>query len=220
MSSTGGNGEGNTGGGDSGENDGDNSNDNSNWFSSIVDFLGNILNSIINLPKNFIEGIGNFFNILNDGVKTIVDYLNPFSENFFVYKLIELLGNLLKGLFIPNENYFSDIKESLLSDLKSKLPYENYIGMFGSISDISTNGEISDIAINNYQVGDLNLNVSNFIDFSFITKYRDTWYSWVRGFMFIFLIIYHVNQLTKFLRGFSITDGAISHYESSRSDKK
>jgi len=220
VSSTGGNGEGNTGGGDSGENDGDNSNDNSSWFSSIVDFLNNILNSIINLPKNFIEGIGNFFNVLIDGVKTIVDYLNPFSENFFVYKLISLLGDLLKWLFVPSDDYFENIKETLLSDLQTKLPYQDYINMFSTIIDIGTDGQMEDISINNYQVAGLKLNISNFIDFSFITKYRSTWYAWVRGFMFIFLIIYHINQLTKFLRGFSITDGSVIHAGFGRSDKK
>lgn len=139
---------------------------------------------------------------------TIISYLNPFSENFFAYKLIELLGNLLKGLFIPDENFFSDTKETLLSDLESKLPYNDYVTMFGTISDVSSDGELDDISINNYQVGDLSLNVSNFIDFSFITDYKETWYSWVRGFVFIFLIIYHINQLTKFLRGFNIADGS------------
>lgn len=81
--------------------------------------------------------------------------------------------------------------------------------MFKTILDIADDGQMSDIPIQNYKVGNLNISKSNFIDFSFITKYRSTWYSWVRGFTFIFLIIYHVNQLTKFLRGFSITDGSI-----------
>lgn len=146
---------------------------------------------------------------LIDLLSSILDYLNPFSENFFVYKLIELLGNLLKWLFIPADDYFSNIKETLLSDLKTKLPYESYINMFGTIIDISTDGQMDDISLENYQVGTLNVNVKKFIDFSVITKYRSTWYAWVRGFVFIFLIIFHINQLSKFLRGFSITDGSV-----------
>lgn len=57
------------------------------------DFLGNI--------------VGKFVDLLS--------YINPFSENFFGLKLIELLANLLKGLFIPSqeslENFFSPIQE-------------------------------------------------------------------------------------------------------------
>lgn len=109
---------------------------------------------------------------------------------------------------MPSDDYFSNIKETLLSELETKLPYQDYINMFGTILDISTDGQLSDIKIENYEVGSLKLNVSKFIDFSIITKYRSTWYAWVRGFMFIFLIIYHINQIMKFLRGFNIADGS------------
>lgn len=42
-----------------------------------------------------------------------MDYLNPLSENFFVYKLIELLGNLLKSLFIPSEERLTAISDTV-----------------------------------------------------------------------------------------------------------
>lgn len=117
----------------------------------------------------------------------------------------------MQWLFVPSDNYFSNIKETLLSDLETKLPYKDYVNMFSTILDIGTDGQMEDISIKNYKVGTLNINVPSFIDFSFITKYRSTWYSWVRGFVFIFLIIYHVNQINKFLRGFSITEGSIKN---------
>lgn len=48
-------------------------------------------------------------------LKEVLSYINPFSENFFVYKLIELLINALKSLFIPEDgflnNYFNELKE-------------------------------------------------------------------------------------------------------------
>lgn len=47
--------------------------------------------------KNIFQKIGDIFNILN-----------PFSENFFAYKLIELLLNALKSLFIPSDNFFNN----------------------------------------------------------------------------------------------------------------
>lgn len=53
------------------------------------------------------EGIESLLNFLGD----ILDYLNPFSEKFFVYKLIELLGDLLKWLFIPENNPFSELSD-------------------------------------------------------------------------------------------------------------
>lgn len=45
-------------------------------------------------------------------IKEILSYINPFSENFFVYKLVELLVDGLKALFsflfIPSNEYFSN----------------------------------------------------------------------------------------------------------------
>lgn len=38
----------------------------------------------------------------------LISYINPASENFFVYKLIELLGNLLKDLFVPSQSYLNN----------------------------------------------------------------------------------------------------------------
>ena len=48
----------------------------------------------------------------------ILSYINPFSENFFAYKLVELIINGLKSLFIPNnldflENFKNTMSEKL-----------------------------------------------------------------------------------------------------------
>lgn len=43
-----------------------------------------------------------------DTIKEVLSYINPFSENFFVYKLIELLIEGLKSLFVPSEDFFTN----------------------------------------------------------------------------------------------------------------
>lgn len=48
----------------------------------------------------------------------------------------------------------------------------------------------------------------NWIKFDMILKYKQTWFQWCRGFTYIFFIIYNLNQLVKFLRGFSVADGS------------
>lgn len=40
-------------------------------------------------------------------------YLNPFGENFFGIKLLELLGNLLKDLFIPSQERLESINNAV-----------------------------------------------------------------------------------------------------------
>lgn len=44
----------------------------------------------------------------------ILSYINPFSDNFFGKKLIELLLNGLKSLFVPEDGFF----DTYFSDLK------------------------------------------------------------------------------------------------------
>lgn len=55
--------------------------------------------------KAFQEGIDAIGKFLGE----ILSYLNPFSENFFVYRLIELLGNLFSDLFSNIETILSYI---------------------------------------------------------------------------------------------------------------
>lgn len=55
-------------------------------------------------------------------IKDILSYINPFSENFFVYKLVELLVEAIKGLFIPSDDFFSNF----FSDLN-----DNFADQFG-----------------------------------------------------------------------------------------
>lgn len=40
-------------------------------------------------------------------LKSIIDFLNPMSENFWGLKLLELLGDMLKALFVPSEDFMS-----------------------------------------------------------------------------------------------------------------
>ena len=56
-------------------------------------------------------------------IKDILSYINPFSENFFAYKLVELIINGLKSLIVPDNfdfiNDFKDVLENKLGFLAS-----------------------------------------------------------------------------------------------------
>lgn len=134
-------------------------------------------------------------------------------------KIIELLGDLLEWLFVPNENYFNNQIESIKGQIAKKIPYEDYVSLFETIQTVS-NGEDITIDMPSYQIANgVTIQKSKFIDFGNITKYKNTWYGWVRGFTFIFLIIYNINQITKFLRGFSVADGG-NHLNNNEGGKK
>lgn len=53
-----------------------------------------------------------------ESLKTALSYINPLSENFFAYKLVELIVNALKSLFIPeNMDFVTDFVDALESKL-------------------------------------------------------------------------------------------------------
>lgn len=75
-------------------------------------------------------------------IKDILSYINPFSENFFVYKLIELLVDAIKSLFIPSDNFFSTYFTNLQNWFSDRLgflfyPFELIIDILNQILNIN-----------------------------------------------------------------------------------
>lgn len=94
-------------------------------------------------------------------IKSIVNFLNPLSEDFFVYKLIALLLDMLKSLFIPSEDFFSNYIDELnqqFSDTFGILYYPvdlliDFLNRVGCISESSSVIKIPqfDISFMGYQ---------------------------------------------------------------------
>ena len=59
-------------------------------------------------------------------LKDVLSYINPFSENFFVYKLIDLLVDALKSLFIPEEGFLNSYFEELMDWFSDRLGFLSY----------------------------------------------------------------------------------------------
>lgn len=81
--------------------------------------------------KNIFEKIGDIFNILN-----------PFSKDFFAYKLVDLFLNMLKSLFIPSDDFFTkwiDDINSYFGDTFGILyyPFELLIKFLNKISSLN-----------------------------------------------------------------------------------
>lgn len=126
---------------------------------------------------------------------------------FYGKKIIELLSDLLKFLFIPKDDFFSSQIDDVKYKISQKIPYQDYIDMFETIKQVKEEGNLS-VGLESYNFGNgITYNNKKFIDFSFITKYRTTWYAWVRGIVFILLIIYNINQIMKLFRGYNIAEG-------------
>ena len=75
-------------------------------------------------------------------IKEILSYLNPFSENFFAYKLVELILNGIKSLFVPSDDFFSNFFSELkqwFSDRFGLLfyPFDLIIDVLNRINNIN-----------------------------------------------------------------------------------
>lgn len=60
--------------------------------------------------------------------------------------------------------------------IADKIPYQNYVSLFETIKNIE-GGENLSIDLPEYKISNnLTIKQNNFIDFSKVTKYKQTWY--------------------------------------------
>lgn len=88
---------------------------NSNPNKDILNGLNNGFVALEEQNKNIFQKIGDIFNLLN-----------PFHENFFGRKLVELIIDGLKGLFIPENEYFSNYFDELNNWFSDRLGFLYY----------------------------------------------------------------------------------------------
>lgn len=79
----------------------------------------------------------------------MLSYINPFSENFFAYKLVALFLDMLKSLFIPSNEFFSTYFEELNDWFSNRLGFLYYpFDLFFSLCDKFLNINFSEPIIN------------------------------------------------------------------------
>lgn len=80
-----------------------------------------------------------------DTLKEVLSFINPFSENFFVYKLVELLVNAIKALFIPSDDFFTNWINNMNDWLSDRLgalyyPVDLVVDFLERISSLDESG--------------------------------------------------------------------------------
>ena len=83
-------------------------------------------------------------------IKEVLSYINPLSENFFAYKLVDLLLQGLKNLFIPSDEFFSNFFNDLKNWFSERFgflmyPFELLIEILNRILNINLIEPIIDI---------------------------------------------------------------------------
>lgn len=203
--------------------------DNTSWFNRLVNGVNNIFSAIGNIATNLANAIGNIFSSFFESVGNFCASVWEFLQDLWDF-LVSLPGNIINGiingfkaLFIPEDGFVETVVVGIKENLATKIPYDTYIEIFGTLSDGSYYDGQKDlnIDINNYKISeDLSISTQDFINFDNITEYKNTWHMWVRGFIFILLIIYNVNEFVKLLRGYNVAANVASYNQSSGGGKK
>lgn len=120
---------------------------------------------------------------------------------------------------LRKNGYYDNAINNIKNKLAQKIPHYAYINVFERLKDETQANENGlNINFNNYNIGNKKIATgSNWVRFDLILKYRNTWFAWIRGFTYVFFVIYNANQFMKLLRGFSLSDGMTN---SSGNDKK
>lgn len=121
-------------------------------------------------------------------IKSILNYLNPFSEDFFAYKLVDLLLDGLKTLFeflfIPSEERFTAItnlvksKFSFIETIKEAVnAIENILNNLGNVPKLSINVK------SKYYTGDI-----VYINMAWYEPFKPYGDVVITGFVYVFFI--------------------------------
>lgn len=185
-----------------------------NWFSglgtSIGTFFSDLGTSIGSWFSKLFTDLGNFFNTLWDWLSDLWESIKSIPSSIW-----NLFKEGLIWLFVPEDNYFNNKVEEFKIALNEKIPYQTYLASLKDIESVTdVTGDTDEITLGvdlkNYSILDkFTINMNKFIDFSIFSKFKPTWYSWIRVVVYIGLVLYNINEVVKFFNGFSAVGGSI-----------
>lgn len=154
-----------------------------------------------------LASIGNFLQSIIDGILQIVSYINPFSDNFFGIKLIEMLSEALTSLFVPDDDSVLEIQDTINEK-------------FGFIDSIETAVDSIKNMIENVENGTSEFTVD--IDSPYyegeVTLFDLSWYAPFKtygdlvftGFAYIFFIFRVYKSIPSIINGVSSASDTVS----------
>lgn len=162
---------------------------------AIPSAIADALKWLFDLVVNAITNLGNFI-VNSDPIGSIVSAFT-WTVDFLgglISSLLDGLGKLLKSLFVPSDDYFNKKFDGLNGQLEGHVDvstYKNIMDTFGRVKSVRS---IPNITV------DLWGQTLTIVDFSYIQSQQATINNWVRGFMFIFLVIFNINHVYKIIR--------------------
>lgn len=160
-----------------------------NAFSSALSNLGNVLIAPLNGIKSLVSNMGTAVSSMSSAVANIPSNVGNATQA------------MLKTLFIPSDDYFQNHFNTIKSKLYTRLSVTSYEALFNDVRNAKV-GVFDDIKISSYKVGNSNISLdTTIVDSKPINDAKPWYYPWVRGTVFILLIVYNYNQIYKLIRG-------------------
>lgn len=160
------------------------------WYGSSFDGGGSEDNTGI------LSGLSSILSAVKNGFNNVVSSITSIPG-----KIVSGLKDALVALFVPADDYFSNQVDSLKTELMEKLPIESAMSIIETLETASA-GDMPNVEIDYMGVH------ATIVNFDLFKKYKPTINSWIRGFMFVLLAFYWIDQLYKMIRGTSLFSGS------------
>lgn len=166
--------------------DGNNGGDNESGGLDEVSFWSGITglaNSISNLGDNISNRISSTFDTLIQPLSSILDLVNPLSDNFFLLKA-----------FVPSDNFLENKNDELKTALFDKFPIIN------QITDVFDSFQSSDYSDSEWQGVKAEIPLLNnqefvIIDPTFVNYIAPKIRFWFSGLIWFFLLLYTLRRV-------------------------
>lgn len=187
------------------------------WFSDLSDNIGGFFSDLGSNLGNWFGDVGEWFGSLGSdlggwfsslfsSLGNILSYINPFSENFLGYKLIELIQNALSYLFTPTQSNV----DSLQNTVNEK---------FGFIESIKIAVEDIQDMIENIENGtsEFTLDIESDVYEGEVVLFDLAWYAPFKaygdlvftGFAYVFFVWRFYRSIPNIINGVGFIGGAI-----------
>ena len=139
-------------------------------------------------------GLASWFGNLGAAIANIASQISNLPSAI-INGIVQGFQTVLEGLFVPSDGFFDEQFNAVKYSLEAKLSYESFTDILTNYSYISK-GELNNITA---RIPLINQDVT-IVDFGYFQQYKNDIHNWVRGFMYIFLILYNFNFVYKLIR--------------------
>ncbi|MCR1868964.1 hypothetical protein NSA22_00785 [Longicatena caecimuris] len=164
---------------------------------AIVDGLKFLFDGIVSAVKAVAGAVWAFF---SDPIGSLVSGFTSLLN--FLGGLVSAIGDLLKALFVPSDDYFDSQFNMLSKTLGTRVKTQDYEELLASLQVATRASTLPDMTttIMGQQL--------TIVDMSWYSDYQTTIYGWVRGVMFVLLLFYNINQVYKLIRRDTLQNGS------------